>query len=610
MGNTMNEETKKPEASSALLKTLRYYKSIYPHIIFCTFIGLSRMAIMLIEPQIISLMVDRVIKPALGHDPVDNSSIFLFLINDIPKDNLWEIMGVLSFAFFFFMVVYFITFYARWNIIHYASVKIENKMRTEILTKINNIGPSILKTYTNGELISIANSDSSKAKNLFIAIIPFILDCAFYIVFAGYFLVRASSLLLIAPTLILIIYLILTKGLIKHFGDFYDNMWVKNSELNTEAQESIYGIRTIKSYARESYRSKRFSDKSAALKDFHISFANKRYKYFLFYDSLDQILILISMGISIYLASTFNLTDGEYTAFLGYLLTMVGCIIDIIFMLGDVQSSKVSAKKLFGFLELKSDNEDKFGEMKVSNTPNITINNLSVISDDKALIEDVSIDIPFGKKIGIMGKTGSGKSVFLKTLQSFTSFDKGQILIDGVDYYQYNKKEIARTFSYAMQDVFLFSNSIASNIEFYEPKNDVEKITACGKLAEVDEFVNDFSDGYDTIVGEKGFGLSGGQKQRVAIARALYKDAPIIVLDDCTSALDVETESKIFENLKKVYGHKTLLIATHRALELEDCDEIIFFKDGKIAERGTFSELMSLDGLYAAIYKKQLGSEV
>jgi len=606
----MNQEPKKPEASRALLKTLHYYRSIYPHLLFCTFIGLSRMAIMLIEPQIISLMVDRVIKPALGGKPVDNSSIFLFLIRDIPKDNLWEIMGVLSAAFIFFMIIYFLTFYARWNIIHHASIKIENKMRTEILTKVNNIGPSILKTYTNGELISLANSDATKAKDIFIAIIPFMLDCAFYIVMAGYFLVRASSLLLICPILILIAYFIVTRGLIKSYGEFYDNMWMRNSELNTEAQESIYGIRTIKAYARENYRANRFREKSSALKDFYIKFSNKQYKYFLFYDSLDQILIFISMGISIYLASKFMMTDGEYTAFIGYLLTMVGCIVDIIFMLGDVQSSKVSAKRVFGFLELKSENDHKYGELKVSSTPNIKFENVTVISDDKELVKDLNVDIPYGKKIGVMGKTGSGKSVFLRTMQGFTDYSNGKILIDDKDFYEYDKVEIARAYSYAMQDVFLFSNSIASNIEFYEPRDDMDKVKECGKLSEVDEFVSDFTDGYNTVVGEKGFGLSGGQKQRVAIARALYKDAPVIVLDDCTSALDVETESKIFANLKRVFGNKTLLMATHRAQELKDCDEILFFEDGKIAERGTFSELMALDGLYASIYKKQLGSEV
>ena len=161
-----------------------------------------------------------------------------------------------------------------------------------------------------------------------------------------------------------------------------------------------------------------------------------------------------------------------------------------------------------------------------------------------------------------------------------------------------------------MQDVFLFSNTIESNIAFFNPEADMETILKCGKAAEVDEFAYSFEDGYQTIIGEKGFGLSGGQKQRVAIARALLKDAPVLVLDDCTSALDIETESKIFHNLDQFFEGKTILMATHRAMALRDFDEIIYMENGHIAERGTFQELVELNGHFASVYKQQMDKEV
>ena len=141
-----------------ILKSFQYYKKISFFLVFCALLGLTRVGIQLVEPQIISLMVDRVIKPASGSPPVENSSIFSFLIDGMPADRLWPIMGVLSAAFFILVCIYFITFYARWNIIHCVSLKVENQMRTDVLRKINRIGPGILKKYTNGELISIANS--------------------------------------------------------------------------------------------------------------------------------------------------------------------------------------------------------------------------------------------------------------------------------------------------------------------------------------------------------------------------------------------------------------------------------------------------------------------
>ena len=161
-----------------------------------------------------------------------------------------------------------------------------------------------------------------------------------------------------------------------------------------------------------------------------------------------------------------------------------------------------------------------------------------------------------------------------------------------------------------MQNVFLFSNSIAANIAYYNPDATEEEVLACGEMAQVSEFAKSFPDGYMTIIGEKGFGLSGGQKQRVAIARALLKNAPVTILDDCTSALDIETESKIFKSLEKHFRGRTLVMATHRAVALREFDEILFLENGKIIERGSFDELMELDGRYASIYRQQMDKEV
>ena len=200
--------------------------------------------------------------------------------------------------------------------------------------------------------------------------------------------------------------------------------------------------------------------------------------------------------------------------------------------------------------------------------------------------------------------------MLLRVIQAFEEFYEGTVTIDGEDIKSYSRNEIARAYGYAMQNVFLFSNSIEANIAYYNPDAGEEEIRACGEIAQVSEFADAFPQGYQTVIGEKGFGLSGGQKQRVAIARALLKNAPITVLDDCTSALDIETESKIFKSLDKHFQGKTLIMATHRAMALKTFDEIIFMEHGKIIERGTFDELMALNGRYADIYRQQMDKEV
>lgn len=593
-----------------LKKAFPYYGRIYGILILCIFLGLMQGVVALIEPQVITLIVDRVINPALGEKPEADSSIFAFLIEDIPADHLWEMMTVLVGVFLFFMFAYFVTFYIRWNIAHYFSIKRDNEIRLNVLKKINAFGLPLLKQYSAGDLITIVNADSENVRNYHVATIPFTVDALFYILVASYMLLRINIWLMLVPLFTLVINALITKGFLKLCHEKYGKLWGKNSELNTETQESIYGIRTIKSYAREDVRKESFNKRSEDLRDFSTGFGIQRFRYFLAFDTVDQFVMLISMAVSVYLASKFRMTSGEYTGFLVYMVSICGNFIDIIFFQADAQEQKVSADRLFGLLDKEDEIGALYGTRAVSKTPHVKLSHVSAKADENELLDDISLDIPYGKKIGIMGKTGSGKSVLLRVIQAFEEFYEGTITIDGEDIKSYSRNEIAKAYGYAMQNVFLFSNSIEANIAYYNPDASEEEVRACGETAQVDEFADALPQGYQTVIGEKGFGLSGGQKQRVAIARALLKNAPITVLDDCTSALDIETESKIFKNLDKHFRGKTLLMATHRAMALREFDEIIFMDQGKIVERGTFEELMKLGGRYADIYRQQMDKEV
>ncbi len=596
-----------------LKKSFPYYGKIYPVLILCIFLGLVQGGLSLVEPQIITLMVDRVINPALGKEPEYGSSIFGFVLSGFSKEDLWGMMFALTGLLLGFTAFYFLTFYIRWNVSHYFSIRADNRMRLDIMRKINSFGPSVLKDYSTGDLITIVNSDSGKIRDFHIATIPFMADSIFYIIIAMYFLSRISIGLMLLPFLTFAVFGLITRGLLKLFNQLYDEIWKKNSELNTETQESIYGIRTIKAYGREAMRKKRFNRRSEDVRDFVTGFGIRRARYMLAFDVSDQIVMVLSMLLSIFLASRFAMTSGEYTSFLVYMLDICGYFIDFIFLASDMQDEKVSMKRLFGLLEKEDKVLVSYGTKTVSGTPHIRLKNLSVYADgkeDNKLVDSVDLDIPYGKKVGIMGPTGCGKSVLLKVLQAFREYDEGELLIDGLSSKEYDRGEIARAYGYAMQDVFLFSNSIEANIAYYNPQAAEEEVRQCGRIAEVDEFAETLPDGYKTLIGEKGFGLSGGQKQRVAIARALLKNAPVTVLDDCTSALDIETESRIFKNLSQHFQEKTLIMATHRAKALKDFDEILFMEDGKVVERGTFSELMAQDGRYANIYRQQMDKEV
>lgn len=636
--------------------TYPYFKKYIGVHIFCCVLSAIRMVVLVAEPQILALIVDRVINPAFGEEPTANSSIFSFLIDDLPADDYDAILARLVGMMFVLMAVYFVSFYAKWHLSHYFGIKSEKMLRKDTLDKINHSSSELLQDYTAGDLLTITNSDPQKLKSLYADYLTRMVDPIFYISLSAIYLMRISIWLMIFPAITGILYVIVTRRYMRRSKYYYDRQWRKTSELTSEIQESIYGIRTIKAYAREDYQTEIFSRKNHALRDTLYEFGDYRARFNLLYSSIQNALYIISMIYGIVLSVHFSMTAGEFTSFLSYLMTIAGQFTGISNTLGEMQNCVVSSNRIFTFLRKKDPAQEIYGTKEVSAKPHITLHNVTIRSNDHDenehadLVTNIDLDLPYGKKVGIMGRTGSGKSVLLKGLQTYleyesnkysaddpecsyhlrgdfknldkfrtdqtkndsekTGYQSGTYEIDGIDVHAYSHESIRRSFGFAMQDIFLFSNTIEANIAYYNPDASPEQVHACGKAAEVDEFANKLPDKYDTIVGEKGFGLSGGQKQRVSIARALLKDAPVLVLDDCTSALDFETEKKIFRNIKDFCGDKTLLIASHRANALKDMDEILFFENGKIVERGTHEELMKLNGRYAEIYNHQAGQEV
>ena len=236
---------------------------------------------------------------------------------------------------------------------------------------------------------------------------------------------------------------------------------------------------------------------------------------------------------------------------------------------------------------------------------NLRFSHASMVLDGVQVLHDINIDIPQGKKVGVVGGTGSGKSLLLESLIRVHDMTSGEITLNGKDIREYELESLRDHFAYVFQDVFLFSNTIDSNIAYSDPDIEQEQVVEAAKHAQAHGFIQRLQDGYHTIVGERGIGISGGQKQRVSIARALLKDAPVLVLDDSTSALDVDTERQLLADIKNCYPEKTLLITAHRLSSVVDCDEILYMQDGRVIERGTFEELMRLNGHFASVYNIQ-----
>ena len=586
--------------------TFPYFKKYLPVQTLATILGLMRMVILLVTPQIVSLLVDRVINPALGIAPQDNASIFLFLIEDIPEGDYWRIFAVLAVTLVVFAALFFVCFYLKWNLAHYFGLKSEKQMRIDALEKIGNASAPHLKAFPAGDLVLISTRDPRMISEVYTSTVQFLLDNVFYIVVSAVFLARIHPYLLILPLLGGMASAAIMIAFKKPIGKMFDAMWKDSAALSTTVQESVYGIRTVASFAREKERGALFErDNKKLLSTYQggaVLFAKRQAVSW----GTRSLVILGEVGLAIWLGVSGRITSGEFTATVGYLGTLMWQLTALFFNINDAQESFVSARRYFGFLNAKDEQRELYGSDVPSETPSIVLKGVGVKSGESYALKNVDLALPYGKKLGVMGRTGAGKTLLVKLMQGLAEADEGEILIDGKSIHAYDRDALLRAYSYAMQNVFLFSNTIAQNIALYDPFAPEEKIERAGALAEVDEFARRFPDGYQTTIGEKGFGLSGGQKQRISIARAIFKDAAVLVFDDVTSALDLDTERTVLSNIKKTCGERTTIVVTHRATALKDCDEIIFLKEGEITERGTFEELLAMNGDFAEIYERQI----
>lgn len=586
--------------------SLPYFKKYLPVQILATLFGLMRMVILLVTPQAVALLVDRVINPLLGAESVNTSSIFSFLITDVPADDYVRIFWILAAALLGFAVLFFICFYLKWNLAHYYGLKSEKKMRADALKKISGASAPLLARYSAGDLVLITTSDPFNIREIYTGTSQFMLDNIFYIVVCAVYLAQIHYSLLFLPLLGGLLSTLLIAALQKRFGKLYDNIWKDTSALSTIVQESVYGVRTVAAFAKERERRILFARGNERL--LKTNFGGIRLSSIrnLLTTSAQAIVLVGEAILGIWLGLHGKITAGEYTAMLSYLVTLMWQISGLLYNVNNMQRSIVSAKRFFGFLQDRDTDAEKYGEKIPSAAPCISFRGVGVKNGENYALQGVDLELPYGKKLGVMGRTGSGKTLICKLMQGFAEADEGEIFINGLPIHEYDRDELCRRYSYAMQNVFLFSNTIAANIALYDPFGEEEKIERAGALAEVDEFARRFPEGYHTTIGEKGFGLSGGQKQRISIARALFKNADVLIFDDVTSALDLDTERKVFKNLERECGERTQILVTHRATALKNCDEIIFLDGGKITERGTFEELMAQNGNFAEIYTRQV----
>lgn len=598
-------EEKKKE--SLFKKTFPYFKRE----IGWSVVGILLAAIvalaMSLRPQISQLIIDRILNPILGEQPVySDSNMFNWLIDGFGETEYVGMLITLVAAVIVISLVYYIAHYIRWNITQGKTLYGENRMRDRSFYGMLRQGPLTLANYTSGDLLNITNNDTVAVKDLYLHHIPFIFQALFNVLFSLFFLVRISVYLAIVPLVMGVLSGAVSVSYRRVLRKKYDKIRRGSVELNTFVQENINGVRIVRAFATEENEIKGFKKKNDAFKDNFVELARTQAKYTMAFTIIGETVNIACISIGIWLALRGVLTVGEFATFTEYCMRIRRSITMLAGQMGAIQNCTVCANRFLELADKPEEVEDKPNAAAVPDRPDIALKKVYMRFEDKQYaLRGVSLSVPYGRRVAIMGKTGSGKSVLMKLLNRLYDCTGGSISLGGVNIKNLRVDEVRRAYSFVMQDVFLFSESVEKNIAFYDESVPHERVEQVARLACAHDFVEKMSEGYETVIGEKGLGLSGGQKQRVSIARALLKDAPIILLDDCTSALDYETEKQIVENIFDSCGDKTVIMATHRATGAARCDEIIYLEDGKIVEQGTHDELMELKGRYYSVFVEQ-----
>ena len=485
---------------------------------------------------------------------------------------------------------------------------IASSMRKDLFIHTQKLSQDFFDRTDTGELMSRIKDDVDKIWDGLSYVSMLLIEVVIHTSIVLFCMYTTNVKLAIIPTVAMIFCGCIALIIERKLGAVYEEISEENAELNTVAEENLAGVRTVKAFAREKYEIEKFLNHNNRYYELNMKQSKVFVKYYPYFSVVTKILPLLTL-----LAGGKIVIDGRMS--LGQLAAMVEYSNNIVWpmeMLGWLTNSFSSAiasnrklKKIYNEVPTIKEKENPIILDEVKGK--ITFDHVAYGKEGKHILRDVSFEVQPGETLGIMGETGSGKSTIINLMSRFYDADKGKICLDDVDIRDMKLSQVRESISQVMQDVFLFSDTIAENIKL--GKKDYiseEEVEIASNNAQVSEFATKMKNKYNTVIGERGVGLSGGQKQRISIARAFAKKNPILILDDSTSALDMETEQQIQEALRKLDGVTKVIIA-HRISAVKNADEIIILKDGIIAERGKHQQLLEKHGLYYETYQSQYG---
>lgn len=456
-------------------------------------------------------------------------------------------------------------------------------MREEAYRKLMKEDFNFFNKNRTGDLMSRQTGDMDAVRHMVSHVIYFSFENILVFLMALVMIFSVNVKMALCMLIVLPFTLAVTLSQRRHIKPAFDRVRDCFSSLNAFAQETIAGNRVVKAFAKEDYELEKFDRENDGYRDAQLNAASIWMKYIPMFEILSQCLTIILMIMGGFMVIDGEMTIGNMVTVNGYLWMLNSPLRQAGWIINDLQRFLTAIEKIYKVYTTEPDiKQPEHVVEKRKLKGSVTFDHVNYYTNDDTVLKDISFHVEPGQTVGIIGATGSGKSSLINLICRFYDVNQGRVLVDDIDVRNLNLQTLRGNIGIAMQDVFLFSDTIEGNIAYGNPDCTFEQVQAAAKIANADEFIREMPEGYDTIIGERGVGLSGGQKQRISLARAILKDPSIIILDDTTSAIDMETESMIQNELKKISDERTVFIIAHRISSIIHADQILVLDNGRL----------------------------
>lgn len=537
-----------------------------------------------------------------------NPQISGMIVDEVIEGQHYEKLGILLLIMIGVTLVRSLLRFAFLMCFESSSQGLVYDMREEAYRKLMKEDFNFFNKNRTGDLMSRQTGDMDAVRHMVSHVIYFSFENILVFLMALVMIFSVNIKMALCMLIVLPFTLAVTLSQRRHIKPAFDRVRDCFSSLNAFAQETIAGNRVVKAFAKEDYELEKFDRENDGYRDAQLNAASIWMKYIPMFEILSQCLTIILMIMGGFMVIDGEMTIGNMVTVNGYLWMLNSPLRQAGWIINDLQRFLTAIEKIYKVYTTEPDiKQPEHVVEKRKLNGSVTFDHVNYYTNDDTVLKDISFHVEPGQTVGIIGATGSGKSSLVNLICRFYDVNQGRVLVDDIDVRNLNLQTLRGNIGIAMQDVFLFSDTIEGNIAYGNPDCTFEQVQAAAKIANADEFIREMPEGYDTIIGERGVGLSGGQKQRISLARAILKDPSIIILDDTTSAIDMETESMIQNELKKISDERTVFIIAHRISSIIHADQILVLDNGRLVERGTHEQLLAKKGYYSTVFHHQYG---